>query len=50
MSQGRVTEILGAPSGVWPDGTWVYSSKLSWPKVYVYFDDQMRLSSYDCDN
>lgn len=48
MSAHEVHQILGAPRSK-HDAHWVYSRSLSWPIVYVYFDEQQRFrrSRYD---
>lgn len=48
MSQQQVKQILGEPNSV-SDGQWAYSRQLSWPIVYIYFDEQglFKESVYD---
>jgi len=50
MDRDSVKAILGEPGRVWPDGTWVYFSKYSWPRVYVHFDPEGNLARYEYDN
>jgi hypothetical protein len=48
MSSHEVHSILGAPRSRL-DAHWVYARPLSWPIVYVYFDENERFhrSRYD---
>lgn len=43
MSSHEVHTILGAPKAK-HSSEWVYSRPLSWPIVYVYFDEDQRFS------
>ena len=48
MSQDQVRDVLGPPSSVFHD-SWAYSRMLSWPIVYVYFDESGRYASHRYD-
>jgi len=49
MSREAVREILGPPTGIWPEGTWVYCDRGRWVQVLVYFDDTGKLTRYILD-
>jgi hypothetical protein len=50
MPQSQVRSLLGTPAGVWPDGTWIYAKKSSWPVVRVKFDGAGNVVSCVFDN
>lgn len=48
MTPEQVREVLGPPTSIYAD-SWAYSGFLSWPIVYVYFDDSGVLVSHRYD-
>lgn len=48
MTPEQVREVLGPPTSIFDDG-WSYSGFLSWPIVYVYFDESGVLVSHRYD-
>lgn len=48
MSTHEVHQILGPPKTK-RETEWVYAKPLSWPIVYVYFDEQQRFRRSRCD-
>ncbi len=48
MSPEQVIDVLGPPSSTY-DRSWAYSGWMSWPIVYVYFDESGQFSSHRYD-
>lgn len=48
MTPEQVRDVLGSPSGT-HDRSWSYSGWLSWPIVYIYFDESGRFSRHEYD-
>lgn len=49
MTSHEVHSILGAPKSKHA-AEWVYARSLSWPIVYVYFDEDQRFSRHRYDD
>ncbi len=49
MTKGEVTGLLGQPSAVWQDGTWVYTKPGAWAVLYLWFDEDEKVSQYHYD-
>jgi len=49
MTVEQVRDVLGSPSSTY-DQSWAYSGWMSWPVVYIYFDESGHFSSHRYDH